>query len=159
MALRHGDKSTGVAVQLPNVVERSFVRDFIAISVLSGLAKCLQHLVWSWIWCLIAVAVVSFCYAFVWGSLVEVDCSIDCFSPKDKWRLGVNHHGSCFRGDGLDHAFGNGILMVSLGRTWFICCATSSEHLSEGLIVIVSTAIVEPKSFHFVSHGVNSGLK
>jgi len=90
---------------------------------------------------------------------VEVDCGIDCFSPKDKWRLGVNHDRSCFLGDGLDHAFGNPILMVSVGRTWFVCCATSGEHQSEGCVDIFSAAIIAPKSLHFVSHGVNSGLK
>jgi len=159
IALQLRDKSTGVAAESPKVVERSFVRDFIAVIVVRGLAKCLQHLVWSWIWCLIAVAVVSFHYAFIWGSPVEVDCCIDCFSPKNKWRLGVNHHRSCILGDGLDYAFGNPILMVSVRRTWFVCCTTSCEHLSEGLVVVFSASNVAPKLFHFVSHGVNSGLK
>jgi len=158
MALRLGNKSTGVAVESQKEVERRCVRDVIAINVVSGLAKCLQDLIWSWIWCLMAVTVVTFRLAFIWGSLVEVDCGIACFSPKDKWRLGVNHHGSCFLGDGLDHAFGNAILMVSIGRTWFVCSATRSEHLSEGLIVIFSVAIIIPNSFHFVSDGVHSGL-
>jgi hypothetical protein len=90
---------------------------------------------------------------------VEVDCGIDSVSAKDKWCLRVNHHGSCFLGDGVDHGFGNGILRDSIERAWFVCCVTSSEHLSEGLIVIFSMAIVAPKSFHFVSHGVYSGLK
>jgi hypothetical protein len=88
---------------------------------------------------------------------VEVDCSIDCFSSKDKWRRGVNYHGSCSLADGLDHVFGNAILMMSVGMTW--CCAPTSEHLSESVIVIFSTACVAPKSYHIVSHGVNSGLK
>ena len=61
MALRLGDKLTGVAAESRKVVEKSFVRDFIAIIVAKGLAKCLHHVVWSLIWCLIAVAVVSFC--------------------------------------------------------------------------------------------------
>jgi len=49
MALRLGDKSTGVAAESSKVVERRIVRDFIAMIVVRGLAKCLQHLVWSWI--------------------------------------------------------------------------------------------------------------
>jgi len=118
MALWLGYKSTGIAAESLKVVERSFVRDFIASIVVSGLAKCLHHLECSWIWCLIAVAVVSFREAFVWGSLVEVDCGIDYFSPKNNWRLGVNHHRSWVLGDGLDHAFGNAILMVSV---LFVC--------------------------------------
>jgi hypothetical protein len=60
MTLQLGDKSTGIAAESPKVVARSFVWDFIAIIVVSGLAKCLQHHVWSWIWCLIAVMVSSF---------------------------------------------------------------------------------------------------
>ena len=66
MAFRLGDKSTGAAAESLKVGETSFVRDFIAIIVVRGLAKCLLHLVWSWIWCFIAVAVVSFRKAFVW---------------------------------------------------------------------------------------------
>jgi hypothetical protein len=59
MALGLRDKSTGIAAESPKVVERSFVRHFIGVIVVRGLAKCLQHLTCSWIWCLIAVAVVS----------------------------------------------------------------------------------------------------
>jgi len=159
MALWLRDSLTGVAAESPKMVESRFVRHFIAVIVVSGLANCLQHLVWSRIWCLIAIAVISFRWAFIWGSLVEVDCGIDCFSPKNKWCLGVNHHRSCFLGDGQYSAFGNPIQMESVGRTWFIRCTTSSEHLLEGLVVIFSVSIVAPKSFHFVSHRVNSGLE
>jgi hypothetical protein len=100
-----------------------------------------------------------FLFGFVWDSLVVVECSINCFSPKDKWCLGVNHHGSCFLTDGLDHALGNVIHMVSVRRTWFIRCARSSEYQSEGLIVIFSAAIGASKLFPIVFHGANSGLK
>jgi hypothetical protein len=108
---------------------------------------------------MIAVAVVSVRYAFVWGSLVEAACGIDCFSPKNKWHLGVNHHRLCFLGNGLDHEFRNPIRMVSVGKTLFVCRTMSSEHLSEALIVIFFSSIVAPKSFHFVSHGVNLGVE
>jgi hypothetical protein len=81
MALQFGDNSTGIAAGSPKVVERSFVRDFIAV-VVRGPAKCMQHLLWSGMWCLRAVVVISFRWAFVWGSLVEVDCGIHCFSQK-----------------------------------------------------------------------------
>jgi hypothetical protein len=39
MALRLGDKSTGVAAESLKVVERSFVQNFIAVIVVRGLAK------------------------------------------------------------------------------------------------------------------------
>jgi len=61
LALRFGDKSTGIAAESPRVVERSFEPDFIAVIVVRGLAKCMQQFVWSGIWCLIAVAFISFC--------------------------------------------------------------------------------------------------
>jgi hypothetical protein len=61
MVLRLGDKSTAIAAESLKVVERSFVQDFIVIIVVSALAKSLQHRIWSLIWCMIAVAVVSFC--------------------------------------------------------------------------------------------------
>jgi hypothetical protein len=118
MALWLGDKSTGIEAESPKVVERSFLRDFIPIIVMRGLVKCLQHLVWSWIWCLIAIAVVSFCQAFFWSLFVEVDCSIDCLSPKNMWRVGVNLHRLYFLGDGLDHAFGDSVLLMSIWRAW-----------------------------------------
>jgi len=87
------------------------------------------------------------------------DCGVDCLSTTNTWRLGVNHHRSCVLSDGLDHVFSNSVRMVSLGRTWFVYCAASGEQLSEGLVVIISVAIIAPKSFYFVSHGVNSGLE
>jgi len=108
---------------------------------------------------MIGVVVIPFCQAFVRGSLVEVDCDIVCFSPKNRWCLGVSHLKSCVLGDSLDHAFGIIIPMVSVGRTMFVSYSMSSEHLSEGLVVVFSASIVAPKLCRFVSHGVNSGLK
>ena len=90
---------------------------------------------------------------------MKIDCSIDCLTPRDKWHLGIDHHGWRFLGDGLDHAFGNTILMVSVGRTWFLCCAVSIEHQSDGHVVIFSVAMIAPKLGPLVSHGVNSSLK
>ena len=89
---------------------------------------------------------------------MEVDCGIDCFSLKYTWRLGVNYHRSYFLVDGLNHAFGNSGPIGSVGRAWFVCCNVRGEHQAEGLVVVFSVAIVAPKSFYFVSHGVNSGL-
>jgi hypothetical protein len=50
MALWLGDTLTGVAAESPKVVERSFLCDFIAVIVVRGLAKCFQHLIWSWMY-------------------------------------------------------------------------------------------------------------
>jgi hypothetical protein len=47
MALQVRDKSTGGAAESPKVVERSFVGDFVAVIVMGGLAKRVQHLIWS----------------------------------------------------------------------------------------------------------------
>jgi hypothetical protein len=47
MVLKLGHKSTGLAAELLKVMERSIVRDFIAIIVARGIAKCMQHLIWS----------------------------------------------------------------------------------------------------------------
>jgi len=126
------DKLTGVAAKSPKEMKRGFVHDCLAINDVIGLAKCMQHLVWSWIWCFIAVAVISSCYTFVWSLLVEVDCGMDYLSPNYKWRLGVIHHRSCFLSDGLDHALHNFVLLVRVGRAWFICCTASSKHQPEG---------------------------
>ena len=141
------------------MVERCILGNVIATNGVRGLAKCMQHLVWSLIWCLIAVAVGPVRYAFVWGSLVEVDGGTDSFSPKHEWHLEVNHHRSCFLGDGLDHAFGHCIPMLSVGKIWCIRCTMSSKHQSEGLVVVFSVTNSRAKSFPFVSHRVSWGLK
>ena len=89
---------------------------------------------------------------------MEVDSGIDCFSPNNLQCLGVNHHRACFLVGGLDHSFGNPILMVRVGGTWFLCCAMSSKQQLDGLVVIFTVAIITPQLFHFLSNGVNSVL-
>jgi hypothetical protein len=54
------DKLTGIAAESPKVVQMCIVRDFIVLNVVRGLAKCMQHLIWSWIWSSIAIMVVYF---------------------------------------------------------------------------------------------------
>lgn len=144
MALLHEVKFTGVATISQIVLERSFVSDFIAVIVVKGLDRCLQHPVWCGIWCLIAVAVIAFLYAFVGSSLVEVDCGTDCFSTKDTCRLRVTHHRLCSLADGVDDLFVNSMLIVSLGSAWLICYAMSTMHHPEGHVAILSVCIIAP---------------
>lgn len=59
---------------------------------------------------------------------MEVDSSIDYFSPKKTWCLGVDQHRLCFLGDGLDYVFGNPILMMKLLSPLFIHCTMISKH-------------------------------
>lgn len=59
LALGFRDLSAGLAAETPTVMERSFVRDCIAILALSELAKYIRHLVWSGMWCDISVLVIS----------------------------------------------------------------------------------------------------
>jgi hypothetical protein len=47
MPLKLRDELIGKAAELPKVVDRSFVQDIIAVIVMGGLAKCMQHLIWS----------------------------------------------------------------------------------------------------------------
>jgi len=49
--------------------------------------------------------------------------------------------------------------MLSIGRTWFICCTACSEHMSEGLVVIFSMATIASRLFYFLSHAVYSALE
>jgi len=73
----------------------------------------MQHFVWRFVWCLIAIKVTSF-QAFVWRSLMEIDCSINRFSPELHGGLGVNHHRAGLFSYRTDHAFSNTIFMVSV---------------------------------------------
>jgi len=118
----------------------------------------MQHLVWRFVQCLIAIAITSF-QAFIWRSLMEIDCSINCFSAKLNGDLEVNHHHPGLFSDCMDHAFGNTILIVSVWRVLIVCCASSHKDISEGLIVIFSSSIVTPALLDLVSSRVYSRLK
>jgi len=159
MALQPWDVLTGIVVELPKVVQRSIIWEFIAVIALRMLAKHMQHLMWNWIWCLLAVVVILSCLDFVCSLLVKVDCGIDSFSSKHKWHLAVNHHWSWFIVDGLGHVFGNPSHVVSVGMLWFICWTMSREHQLEGFPVSFAAAINVPKSFYLASREVNLGLK
>jgi hypothetical protein len=68
------------------------------------------------------------------------------------WRLGVNYHRPGLFSDCTDHAFGNPILMVSVWRTWLVCCTAGREDISDGLIVVFSPSIIAPESLDLVSN-------
>jgi hypothetical protein len=52
--------STGIADKSPKVMEKRFVRNYIAVLVVRGLVKRKQHLIWSKRLFLSAIEVVSF---------------------------------------------------------------------------------------------------
>ena len=118
----------------------------------------MQHFVWRFVLCLIAIAVTSF-QAFIWRSLMEIDCGINCFSPELNQGLGVNHHRVVLFSDCTDHAFGNTIRMVSVWTAWLVCCASGHKDISEILIVVFLLSIIAPELLDHVSHCVYSGLK
>jgi len=82
---------------------------------------------------------------------MEVDRSVDSFSPKLDRCFGVNHHSSILLGDGTDHSLRDTVLVVRVGRAWFICCAAGSEHRAEGLVTVLSSAIVASESFDLIA--------
>jgi len=92
---------------------------------------------------------------------MEVDCGVDSFSPKLDGCLGVYHHGSCLLSDCPDHPLQDAVLMVRVWRAGFICCTTGSEHRAEGLVIVLSSAIIASESFDLITlaHSINSGLK
>jgi len=92
---------------------------------------------------------------------MEVDRSVDGFSPQLDRCLGDNHHSSSLLGDGTDHSLSDSILMVRVRRAQFICRAAGSEHRAEGLIIVLSSAIIASESFDLIAlaHRMNSGLK
>jgi len=73
---------------------------------------------------------------------MQVDRTVDGFSPKLDRCLGVNHHSSSFLGDGTDHSPSDTVLVVRVRRERFLCCTAGSEHRAEGLVVILSSAII-----------------
>ena len=121
-------------------------------------AKSMKHLLWRFIRCLIAIAVI-YSEAFIRWSLMEIDCGIKCFSPELDESLGVNHHRPGYFSDCTDHLFCNTIVMVSIWRPWFVCSTAGSEDMSEGLIVVFSQSRVVPESLDLKSHWIYPGLK
>ena len=75
---------------------------------------------------------------------MDIDCSLNCFSPELNWSLGVNHHLPGLFSECTDHAFGNTILIVSIGRAWLICRTMGRKDISEGVIVVFSKSRITP---------------
>jgi len=92
---------------------------------------------------------------------MEVDRSVDSFSPDLHRWLGVNQHSSSLLSDGTDHALSDSILVVRVRRAQFLCCATGSVHRAEGLVIVLSSAIMVSESFDLIAlaHSMNSGLR
>jgi len=123
------------------------------------LAKGMEHLVWCFMRCFVAISVISLCQAFVRGSLTEVDRGVDGFSPEMDRCLGINHHSSSLLGNGTDHSLSDSILVVRVGRARFICRTAGSEHRAEGLVVVLPSAIIAPKPSDLIAQSSDSGLK
>jgi len=156
-ALNIRDESAGLTSESAYVVERSLIWYLVTISIVCRFSKSMQYLVWCFVWCLIDIAV-NFFQTFIRWSLMEIDCSINCFSLELNWSLGVNHHHPGLFSNCTDHAFGNTILKVSVWRAWLVCCAAAHKNISEGRIVVFSLSIVAPELPDLVSHWVYSGL-
>jgi len=56
----------------------------------------------------------------IWQWQMEVDCGDHCLSPRNKCRLELYEHRLGFLGECLDHTLRSPILMVSIGRAWFL---------------------------------------
>jgi len=120
----------------------------------------MEHFLPSFVLCFVAISVISFRQAFVRRSLKEVDCIVDSFSPKLDRCLGVNHLSSSLLGDGTDHSLSDTVLVVSVRQKRFICCAAGSKHRAEGLVIVLSSALIASESFDLISlaHSMDSGL-
>jgi len=90
---------------------------------------------------------------------MEIDCSINCFSPELNGSHGANHHHPGFLSDCTDHSFGNAMLMMGVWRTWLIYNTSAHEDKSAGFIAIFSPSIIAPESYDLLSHRVYSGPK
>jgi len=90
---------------------------------------------------------------------MEVDRSVDSFSPKLNRCLGVNHHSSSFLGDGSDHSLSDTVLVVRVRQARFICCDAGSGHRAEVLVIILSSAIIASESFDLIAQGNDLGLE
>jgi len=158
-ALNIGDESTSVASVSTKILEWALIRYFIAISIARRFAKSIQHLVWFFVWCFIAIVII-FCFqAFIWWSFMKIDCGIDCFSPEQNGSLGVDHHRQGFFSDCRDHLFSNTVCMVGVWRAWLICSNDGRKDISKGVIVVFSPSIITPESLDLVSHWVYLGLE
>jgi len=55
-----GDESAGSTSKTVWVLERSMIRYLVAVDVGRRFAESIQHVLWRFVWCLIAIAVTSF---------------------------------------------------------------------------------------------------
>jgi hypothetical protein len=90
---------------------------------------------------------------------MEVDRGVDGFSPKQDGCLGVNHHSSSCFGDGTDDSLSDAVLVVGVWWARFVCCTAGSGYRVEGLVIVLSSAIMAPKSSDLIAHGSDSGPK
>jgi hypothetical protein len=80
-----------------------------------------------------------------WRAAVKVACCLNQFSPKGSRELGIKYAGSGLRVEGLQHAFGYAILVLSEGGRRFKAYAASCENASEEGIIVFAAAIVAAK--------------
>lgn len=76
--------------------------------------KCVEHQVWSFAYCFVALSVMSFQQGFSPISLKEADHSVDVFPPHLNRCMEVIHHRSSFVSDRTDHSHFESVLVVSV---------------------------------------------
>jgi len=158
-ALGFRDKLAHIAAEFSQVVNRSLEWYLVASIIVGCLAKGMEHLVWSFVWCFVAISVISLCQAFVQRSLMEVARSVDGFSSKLDRSLGVKRHSSSLLVDGTDHSLSDSIPVVRVRRARCVCHTAGSEHWAEGLVVVLPSAIIAPKPSDLIAQSSDSGLK
>ena len=94
--LHFSDGSAGVTSESTLVVERSLIRNLIAVSIMSRFAKSMQDFIWHFVRCLIAIVDSVPFQIFIWCPLMEIDCSINWFSQELIGSLGVNQYCTAF---------------------------------------------------------------
>jgi len=82
---------------------------------------------------------------------MEVDRSVDGFSPNLDRCLGVNHHSLGLFGGGTDYCLSDNVLLVRIGQGWFKCCAGGSEHPAEGHVILLTSAIAVSESYDLIA--------
>jgi hypothetical protein len=81
------------------------------------------------------------------GSLFEVHCGVNSFSPEPNECLRTyHHHCSGILGGRPDLPLGIVILMVSIWNVGFVCNSTGCKHHSEGQLAIIAPESINPIS-------------
>ena len=141
------------------VMNRNLIWYLVTSIILGFVAKGMEHLVWRFVRCLVAVTDISLWQLLLWSILMEVYRSVDCISQWLERSLGVNDHSSSLPNDGTNHTLCDSIHLLRVRQSQFIFCSAGSGQQVVDLDFILPSAIISPKLSDVIAESCDSGLQ